>query len=125
MESAVPKQATRQLQEPQVVYPMLVVPHQQSSALAQPTQRPLHHPPAWFVPFPPVTRFLLVADPADVRLIATRLRCRTTARVVVPFVQTQVLFDRLGVRSFDQARAVGMAPGWWLSEPGMQVFAVS
>src|SRR5215216_7042043 len=71
MLTAVPQQDAGYLDEPQVVGGLLLIAHQDRSALREPAQRPLHHPPPRRVAL--LARGvveLLLADPADVRNVA-------------------------------------------------------
>src|ERR1043166_4675441 len=78
---------------------MLVIPYQQRSAFAQPTQCPLDHPTPGFVPLGPVARLVFLADLPDVGGMSPRCRRLPSRGVVVALVQAQVLWSfrsRLG-----------------------------
>jgi len=79
------------LDQPEVIDVLLIVSNQDTSALRQPRECPLHHPPPGFVSFGSVTRLVLLADPPDVWGILGIDRRLPTRRVVIPLVQTQVL----------------------------------
>src|SRR5271166_4580209 len=84
------KQTAGELDQAQVVLPMLVVTDQDRPALRQPCQRPLHHPaPCLATPGKPLLPAVLTDRPdvAD-----------------VPLVQAQVLLDLLGVGPLDDDR---------------------
>src|SRR5215207_1193413 len=90
MLTAVPQQDAGYLDEPQVVGGLLLIAHQDRSALREPAQRPLHHPPPRRVAL--LARGvveLLLADPADVRNVAALPHRLPGRSVVVALVQAQ------------------------------------
>src|SRR3954451_17473209 len=103
MVTAVPQQGTGYLDEPQVVGGLLLVAHQDRSALREPAQCPLHHPPPRRVALLAcVLVEPLLADPADVRHVVPIPHHLPRGLVVVAFVQTQVLRSFFGgLRTLD------------------------
>src|SRR5437588_10453285 len=100
--STIPEQRTSQLDQPQVVLRLLVIAHPYRSTLRQPPQCPLHHPAPRRVLFFLMLIKFLFADSSHVARVAMLLDRRLAGRMVVSFIQTQVL--RLGfarLRSLD------------------------
>src|SRR5208337_2435428 len=58
VEPSIPTQSTTQLDQPEVIDVLLIVSNQDTSALRQPRECPLHHPPPGFVSFGSVTRLV-------------------------------------------------------------------
>src|SRR3954465_12576167 len=101
METTIPEQAAGQLDQAQVVAVLLLVPHQEATALRQPGERPLHHPATRLVPLRTVAPLPLLADPPDVR-DGTRVgRRRSTVGIVIPLIQAQVLLHLRRVGALD------------------------
>src|SRR5271157_5726698 len=104
VQSSIPKQTAGELDQAQVVLPMLVVTDQDRPALRQPCQRPLHHPaPCLATPGKPLLPAVLTDRPdvADVPFLLGHLM---PGGIVVPLVQAQVLLDLLGVGPLDDDR---------------------
>src|SRR5271167_3129884 len=80
---------------------MLVVADQQCSAFRQPGQSSLHHPPTGLSSAWSAIAATILADGPDVGHIAIPFGYVMSCRVVVPFVEAQVLLKLLGVGSFD------------------------
>jgi hypothetical protein len=97
----VPVQSEGQLDQPQVVDVLLVVPHQDAPALRQPRQRPLHHPPPRLAAAGASLGPRAVTRGPDVPDVPARLHRRAPARVVEPGIQAQVLLEFLGVGPLD------------------------
>src|SRR5947209_331556 len=91
MEAAIPQQPTCELKQAEVVNRMFVIANQQGPTLREPSQGPLHHPAAWLLTLLGVTRLRLFFDPPDVRRVISRTGGLPTARIVIPFVQTEML----------------------------------
>src|SRR3954447_7054099 len=62
MKATIPQESARQLDQARVVRVLLVIPHQDATALRQPCERPLHDPAPRLVPLRPVARLLLLTD---------------------------------------------------------------
>ena len=90
-EPSVPVCGTGQLYESKVVASMFIIANQNGPALGQPTQRPLDHPAARFMPALPIAGFLLLTDTADVWCVTARRGGLLAGRVIIAFVQAQVL----------------------------------
>src|SRR2546421_12088632 len=91
MKSSEPVQEARQLDQAQIVHWVLVVPHQDGSALRQPTQGPLHHPATWLAP--PRSPFgrALLADRPDMGDVAVSLGGLMARGIVVARIQAEML----------------------------------
>ena len=71
--------------------PLLLVPNQNAPTLRQPPQRSFHHPPTRRIAFvAPRIQFLLPNSP-NMRLIAVSCDSLVSCRIVISFVQTQML----------------------------------
>src|SRR6266446_3889033 len=91
VKAAIPEQGAGQLDQPQIVLVLLVVAHQDSPALAQPSQRPLDYPPPRLVTFRPRAGSLLFPYRHDVRRVLARGGRLPAGGVVVVCIQAQVL----------------------------------
>src|SRR5512135_850576 len=104
MKSSEPEQATRPLDQAQVVLRLLVVAHQDRTALAQPGHRPLHHPPPRLAPAGPPTRTPILPDRTDVPDVTPTFDHLMSGRVVVAGVQAPVLLDLIRLRPLHHDR---------------------
>src|SRR4051812_14948286 len=91
MVAAMPKQDASELDEPQVVAPLLVVANEQSPTLRQPGQGALDDPPMSRITLLASLAFLLLANAPDVSDITSLSHDFPARFVVIAFVQTQVL----------------------------------
>jgi len=80
------------LNQAEVVACLLVVTNQNGPAPIQPAQRSLDDPAPRWLCLPLSFVQLLLADSAHVRDVLAVYRSSMTRRVIVPFVETQVLF---------------------------------
>src|SRR4051812_47223223 len=96
MVAPIPQQDAGHLDQPQVVRGLLLVAHQDGSALREPAQSSLHHPSPRRIAFLARIVFLLLADTPDVRDVAVTLEHFPSRSLVVTLVQAQVLRRLLG-----------------------------
>ena len=102
MLAPIPQQDAGHLDQPQVVRGLLVVAYQDSPTLREPAQSSLHHPSPRRIAFDARIIELLFADASDVRNVAPLFDDLSCRRVVVAFVQAQVLRRLLvGSRALD------------------------
>src|SRR3982750_1440148 len=88
---AIPDQSARELNQPEVVDVLLLVPHQDPAAFRQPRQGPLDYPAPRLVPLRLVAGLLLLADPPDVGDVSGGGRGPFAPRVIERRIQAQVL----------------------------------
>src|SRR3954466_5955085 len=104
MEATIPEETAGQLDQAQVVPVLLLISHQDATALRQPGERPLHDPSPRLLPLRSVARLLLLTDPPDVCDVTPSGRRFTTLRVVRGLVQGQVLFHLGRIGPLDDDR---------------------
>lgn len=100
MDSAEPQQGTRELDQSEVVESVFVVTHKNRAALRQPAESALHNPAPRLVLSRTVTHGLFFADSTNVRRVLVARGCFTPRRIVIAFVETQILWSfRRGLRT--------------------------
>lgn len=91
MNTAIPQQGAGELNESEMIEPVLVVADEERAALRQPGQRAFHDPTSRFV-FLVSASGGLFADAANVRNVLMLGDGGVAGRIVVALVQAQVLF---------------------------------